>query len=69
MWGEREFIVYPDLKAFAVGDLATALGVTDVEVTGLPDWEKKHEGLCNGYTSDAAPRMSVDEIKEALTHV
>jgi len=61
--------VIPDsLPAFYVGDLAQAMNV-DVDEKGLPAWEKLHEGLRDGMTSDIARRMSVREIKEELKHV
>jgi hypothetical protein len=37
-----------------------------MKVTGLPEWEKKHEGMCDGNTSDKARRMTVGELREAL---
>lgn len=55
----------PDLPAYRLGDLCEAMGVRP-EVTGLPLWEKKHEGMGARNTSDCARRMSVDELREAL---
>jgi UDP-N-acetylglucosamine 4,6-dehydratase len=55
----------PTLPAFRLGDLAEAMGAK-MNVIGLPSWEKKHEGMCEGNTSDKARRMTVDELKEAL---
>lgn len=55
----------PTLPAYRVGDLATAMGCCP-EVIGLPDFEKKHESMAEGNSSDKARRMSVDEIREAL---
>lgn len=56
------------LPAYRLGDLAQALGV-EMEVTGLPGWEKKHEGMQDGLTSDVAPRLSVGELRERLETV
>lgn len=55
----------PRLPAYRLGDLAEAMGV-GMEVIGLPSWEKRHEGMCDGNTSDVARRMTVDELREAL---
>ncbi len=58
-------IAIPELPAFRVGDLAEAFGLP-VRVLGLGRWEKKHESLCDGRSSDRARRMSVPELREAL---
>jgi UDP-N-acetylglucosamine 4,6-dehydratase len=63
-----ELVIPDSLPAFYVGDLAQAMNV-DVDEKGLPAWEKLHEGLRDGMTSDIARRMSVREIKEELKHV
>lgn len=55
----------PTLPAYRLGDLAEAMGAT-MEITGLPSWEKLHEGMCDGNTSDKARRMSVDELRAIL---
>lgn len=58
----------PSLPAYRLGDLAEAMGAR-MEITGLPCWEKKHEGMADGNTSDVARRMSVDELRDALRSV
>ncbi len=58
----------PILPAFRIGDLAEAMGAK-MEITGLPDFEKKHEMMAVGNTSDTARRMSVEELREALKGV
>lgn len=55
----------PTLPAYRLGDLAEAMEV-EMDVTGLPAWEKKHESMEEGNSSDLARRMSVDELREAL---
>ena len=55
----------PTLPAYRLGDLAEAMGAK-MKITGLPEWEKKHEGMCDGNTSDVARRMSVAELRAAL---
>lgn len=55
----------PKLPAFRLGDLAEAMNA-HMNVIGLPEWEKKHEGMADGNTSDKARRMSVAELQEAL---
>lgn len=63
MQGGELFI--PPLPAYRLGDLAEAMGA-GMEIIGLPGWEKKHEGMALGMTSDVAPRMSLDELRAAL---
>lgn len=58
----------PTLPAYRLGDLAVAMEVTQ-NVTGLGKFEKLHEGMAPGNTSDRARRMSVPELREAVTHV
>lgn len=58
----------PDLPAYRLADLAEAMCV-QMDIRGLPSWEKKHEGMSDGLTSDLAPRMTVAELKEALARL
>ena len=60
--GELEI---PELPAYRLGDLAEAMGA-DMNIIGLPEWEKKHESMKPGETSENARRMTVKEIKAAL---
>jgi UDP-N-acetylglucosamine 4,6-dehydratase len=55
----------PTLPAFRLADLAQAMGAK-MQITGLPPWEKLHEGMADGNTSDRARRMSIAELKRAL---
>jgi UDP-N-acetylglucosamine 4,6-dehydratase len=55
----------PTLPAYRLGDLAQAMGAK-MKITGLPSYEKLHEGMCDGNTSDVARRMSVKELRGAL---
>jgi UDP-N-acetylglucosamine 4,6-dehydratase len=55
----------PTLPAYRLGDLAEAMGA-EMSVIGLPSWEKKHESMSEGNSSDLARRMSVEELREAL---
>lgn len=61
-------VFIPELPAYRLGDLAEAMGKT-MNVVGLPSWEKKHESMKPGSTSEQARRMSVDELREALKNV
>lgn len=61
-------LVIPKLPAYRLEDLAAAMGAIPIE-QGLANWEKLHEGMGPGNTSDLARRMTVDEIREALAHV
>lgn len=62
---EVDKIRIPRLPAYRLGDLADAMGLK-MKVIGLPDWEKMHEGMNFGNTSDRARRMTMKELKEAL---
>lgn len=55
----------PVLPAYRLGDLAEAMEV-EMDVQGLPAWEKKHESMAEGNSSDLARRMTVKELREAL---
>lgn len=55
----------PTLPAYRLGDLAEAMGAK-MNVIGLPAYEKRHEGMCEGNTSDQAWRMTVDELTGVL---
>jgi FlaA1/EpsC-like NDP-sugar epimerase len=58
-------IIIPSLPAYRLGDLAEAMGAK-MEITGLPDFEKRHESMEPGNSSDQARRMTVGELREAL---
>lgn len=58
-------IVIPTLPAYRLGDLANAMGAA-MNVRGLPTFEKLHESMAAGNSSDKARRMSVAELREAL---
>ena len=55
----------PELPAYRLGDLAEAMGV-GMRVSGLPEYEKLHESMDAGKSSDKARRMSVEELRDAL---
>lgn len=58
-------LVIPKLPAYRLGDLVEAMGAKP-RIVGLPTYEKRHEGMCDGNTSDKARRMTVDELRAAL---
>jgi FlaA1/EpsC-like NDP-sugar epimerase len=58
-------IIIPRLPAYRLGDLAEAMGA-QMQINGLPSWEKRHESMGEGNSSDTARRMSVAELREAL---
>lgn len=58
----------PDLPAYELRDLAEAMDA-DMDVSCLPEFEKMHESMGPGNSSDKARRMTVDEIREALKMV
>ncbi len=61
--------IVPDLPAYRLHDLAVAMGATKTEVIGLPAWEKMHESMGPGNSSDAARRMTIGELTEAVQRV
>ncbi len=58
-------VLIPTLPAYRLGDLAEAMGAK-MDVRGLPSWEKRHESMGPGNSSDKARRMTVAELREAL---
>ena len=61
-------LAIPELPAFRLADLAVAMDKA-YDVTHLPAWEKRHEGMSDTNTSDKARRMTIDEIRERLKEV
>ena len=55
----------PTLPAYRLGDLAEAMGA-GLNVVGLPEWEKKHESMAAGNSSDVAKRLTVAEIRDII---
>lgn len=58
-------VVIPKLPAYRLGDLAEAMGA-NMSVIGLPAFEKRHESMGPGNSSDCARRMTMQELREAL---
>ena len=58
-------LAIPELPAYRLGDLAEAMDAK-MNVIGLNGFEKKHEGMRDGLTSDIARKMSVEELREGL---
>lgn len=58
-------IIIPHLPAYRLGDLAEAMGA-EMDVRGLPDYEKRHESMGPGNSSDRARRMMIAELREHL---
>ena len=54
------------LAAYSLGDLYEAMGCPAFTVTGLRPFEKQHELLRDGYSSEDARMMTVDELKAAI---
>jgi UDP-N-acetylglucosamine 4,6-dehydratase len=59
-------IVIPKLPAYRLGDLADAMEIPHRTIIGLPAWEKKHESMSEGQSSDKARRMTVEELRREL---
>lgn len=64
MKGGEVFV--PTLKAYRLGDLKEAMGATSFVYAGLPAWEKLHESMAAGNSSDIAERMSVEDLRRVL---
>ncbi len=60
-------LAIPDLPAYRLGDLAEAMRV-NMDVRGLNNFEKKHESMSHDKCSADARRMTVADLREALTH-
>jgi len=58
-------LAIPTLPAYRLGDLVEALGVKPW-IIGLPRWEKLHESMEEGKSSEFARRMTVDELRKEL---
>ena len=56
----------PTLRAYCLRDLAQAMGVDYGTPTGLRAGESLHEQMREGESSETAPRMTVEELREAL---
>lgn len=67
--GSERQLHIPSLPAYQLGDLAKAMGAKQIDITGLPEWEKIHEGMADDVTSDKARRMSVEELRKELENV
>lgn len=67
-----ELVIPEWLPAYRLGDLVAAFcqayGKTyvDVDQTGLPTFEKKHESMRAGLSSDKARRMTITELRTML---
>lgn len=64
-----ELVIPESLPAYCLSDLVRAfreLYGVDMRVVGLPPWEKLHESMREGLCSETAPRMTVDELREAI---
>jgi len=60
-----ELVIPETLPAYRVADLAEAMCVK-MKVLGLPAWERKHEGMRDGLTSDIVRRLTVNELREYI---
>ena len=58
--------VVPILPAYRLGDLAEAMRANYDEPLGLPEWEKQHESMGSGNSSEHAPRLTVNELRDII---
>ncbi len=61
-------VAIPDLPAYRLGDLAEAMGA-QMFIKGLREFEKRHEAMAPGNSSDKARRMDIGELREAIESV
>lgn len=61
----NELVIPNYLPAYRLGDLAEAMGL-QMDITGLPAWEKRHESMNAELCSENARRMTVGELKNLL---
>lgn len=54
------------LPAYSLGDLLAAMDIKEFDITGLPWYEKLHESMTLGVSSDRARRMTVEELRALL---
>jgi UDP-N-acetylglucosamine 4,6-dehydratase/5-epimerase len=62
-------LAIPELPAFRLGDLAEAMGAEKLRHIGLQDWEKPHESMKAGNSSETARRLDLSELRERLKAV
>lgn len=60
-----EEVLIPELPAYRLGDLAEAMGAK-MEVRGLGSFEKPHESMRAGMSSNHARRMGIAELRGCL---
>lgn len=58
----------PVLPAYRLGDLAEAMNV-EMNITGLGKFEKLHESMLEGMSSDKARRLTVEELRDMVKYV
>lgn len=73
---KEQLLTSNDLPAYRLGDLFDVITFKyrvsskrpfpSISIVGLPIWEKKHESMLPGISSDKARRMSVEDLVEAL---
>ncbi len=58
-------LAIPDLPAYRLADLAEAMGA-QMDIRGLPKWEKLHENMDDRRCSATARRMTIEELRAEL---
>lgn len=62
-------LLIPRLPAYRLQDLATAMGAMGMLAGVLNHWEKQHESMGPGASSEHAPRLTVPELVDLLKEV
>jgi len=63
--GETTGLHIPNMKSASLGDIAAVIG-GELEITGLNEFEKKHEDITETLSSDDAERFSIRELQEII---
>lgn len=66
---EDASVLVPKLPAYQLQDLAIAMGGRAFETIGLPAWEKKHEAMEEGNSSEHAERLTVEMLRLELARM
>lgn len=59
----------PNLPAFSLATLVEAMDIQNYNVLGLPVWEKKHESMALGNSSDKAQMLNLGQLRQLLADI
>lgn len=64
----KTMFIPPNMPAYRLGELAKAMNA-EMDIVGLPQFEKKHETIADGQCSVDAHRLSYTDLKELLKEI